>query len=332
MTQRITIAGAGSIGCFVGALLALGGARVTLLARPRVAAEIAANGLHLSSFEGWNEDVPPAALTVATDPAAAFAEAEIVLVTVKSGQTDEMAGLIARHAPAAAAVVSLQNGLDNAGRLRAALPGRPVFAGMVSFNVLGGEQGRFHRGTSGPLVVEAGAPPLAAPHLDIVQHPDMAAVLAGKLVYNLNNALNALSGLTLREQLGQRGWRRLLAACQEEALELFARHGIAPWSLGAVPVRWFPTVLRLPDPLFRLVSRRGVRIDARARSSMWEDLQRGRRTEIGELQGKVVELAARHGRDAPTNRSVLEAIRTAETLGKGSPRLTPEQIAPRRTS
>ncbi|GAA4024341.1 2-dehydropantoate 2-reductase [Sphingomonas swuensis] len=320
------IAGAGSIGCFVGGLLAVGGERVTLLARPRIAAEVAAHGLTLGSFEGWSETVDADALAIETDPARALARASLILVTVKSGQTEEMGRLIAAHAPSVAPVISLQNGLDNAARLRALLPGRPVFAGMVSFNVLHRGEGRFHRGTSGPLVIEAGAPPLEAPHLDIVQHPDITAVLAGKLVYNLNNALNALSGLTLREQLGDRAWRRLLADCQDEALRLFEAMQVEPWSLGGLPVRRFPFVLRLPNLLFRIAARRGVRIDATARSSMMEDLERGRPTEIDELQGKVVALGGDHGIATPANRAVFEAIRKAEKKGPGSPRLTPQKL------
>ena len=43
--RTIGIAGAGSIGCFVGGMLAAGGRCVALLARPRVIAEIESNGL-----------------------------------------------------------------------------------------------------------------------------------------------------------------------------------------------------------------------------------------------------------------------------------------------
>ncbi|WP_338502506.1 2-dehydropantoate 2-reductase [Sphingomonas kaistensis] len=326
MSGRIVIAGAGSIGCFVGGLLALGGEEVVLLARPRMAGEIAAHGLTLTSFEGWSETLGASRLHVETDPAAALAHAALVLVTVKSGATEEMAALIAAHAPAGAAVISLQNGLNNAALLRTALPGRPVFAGMVSFNVLHEGQGRFHRGTSGPLVIEAGAPPLVAPHLDILAHPDMAAVLAGKLVYNLNNGLNALSGLTLRQQLADRRWRLLLAAAQDEALAVLRAEGIQPWSLGKVPVTRFPRILRLPNFLFRLLSRRGVRIDASARSSMWEDLERRRPTEIDELQGAVIARAAALGLPAPVNRRIADAIRAAEAAAAGSPRLDPDAL------
>lgn len=331
MAGKIVIAGAGSIGCFVGGLLALGGAEVVLLARQRVADMLGAHGLHLTSFEGWEERLAPSLLNVETDPAVALRSADLILVTVKSGATAEMAATIAAHAPPTAEVVSLQNGLGNADLLRAALPGRKVHAGMVSFNVLQMEGGHFHRGTSGPLVIEASAPLLVAPHLDILAHHDMRAVLAGKLVYNLNNALNALSGLILREQLADRRWRRLLAAAQEEALAVFKAEGVHPWSLGKVPVTRFPRILRLPNFLFRLASRRGVQIDASARSSMWEDLERRRPTEINELQGAVITRAAALGLTAPVNRRIAEAIRAAEAGGAGSPKLDASALLTRRS-
>lgn len=329
MGRSITIAGAGSIGNFVGGLAALGGHRVTLLARPRTVAEVAANGLTLTSFEGWSERVAADRLHLTDDPAEALRGADLVLVTVKSGQTAEMGALVAAHAPAGAEVVSLQNGLGNAARLRAAAPAHRVFSGMVSFNVLSRGEGRFHRGTSGPVVIErAGghAPALSAPHLDVLHHDEMDRVLAGKLLYNLNNALNALAGLTLAEELADRRWRRLFASAQEEALAVFRAEGLEPWSLGKVPVARMPAMLRLPTFLFRLASKRGVRIDRAARSSMWEDLERRRPTEIDELQGEIVRRAAALGLPTPVNRAILAAVKEAERAGAGSPRLDPAML------
>ncbi len=46
---------------------------------------------------------------------------------------------------------------------------------------------------------------------------------------------------------------------------------------------------------------------------MWEDLRRGRRTEVDSLQGEVLALAARHGLAAPANRRLLELVRAAES-------------------
>ena len=59
---------------------------------------------------------------------------------------------------------------------------------------------------------------------------------------------------------------------------------------------------------------------------MWEDLQRRSRTEVDYLQGVITEIAQRRGLTAPLSRRIVELIRKAETDGKGSPGLTPEQI------
>jgi 2-dehydropantoate 2-reductase len=71
---------------------------------------------------------------------------------------------------------------------------------------------------------------------------------------------------------------------------------------------------------------RTMKIDPEARSSMWEDLQRGRRTEIDYLQGVITGIAERRGVDVPLSRRIVELIRRAEADGKGSPGLSPEQI------
>lgn len=330
-SPRIVVAGAGSIGCFVGGVLSGARRNVTLLCRERIAAELREHGLHLTDLDGMRLDVPADRLNLATGPEV-LAEADIVLVTTKSNATREMAALIARHSPGHAAVVSLQNGTGNAACLRDALPGRTVLAGMVPFNVVALGAGRFHRGTSGALAIEAGHPAIAtalrAPDLPIDEQPDMTAVQWGKLLLNLNNALNALSGLTLHRQLLDRRWRRVLAAQQDEALALLDAAGIRPWSMGPLPARLLPAVLRLPTPLFRLLARSAVRIDRTARSSTWDDLQRGRHTEIDELQGAVVRLAAELGGVAPVNARVLALVRQAERACQGSPGLSPADVLP----
>ena len=98
--SRIVVAGAGSIGCYVGGCLAPAGRNVTLLLRPALADAIGRHGLRISDLDGADRTLPAAALTFTTGPIAALAGAEIVLVTVKSGATADMAKLIARHAPA----------------------------------------------------------------------------------------------------------------------------------------------------------------------------------------------------------------------------------------
>ena len=66
--RTIGMAGAGSIGCFVGGMLAAGGRRVALLARPRVIAEIEANGLRPTSFEGFDRTIARDRFALSEDP------------------------------------------------------------------------------------------------------------------------------------------------------------------------------------------------------------------------------------------------------------------------
>jgi len=325
----IGIAGAGSIGCFVGGMLAASGRRVALLARPRVIEEIRGNGLRLTSFEGIEQQVAPSALTLSEDPSI-FHDASVVLVTVKSADTAEIADIIARHAPADAVIVSLQNGVGNVSLLRERLPGRRVLAGMVPFNVITLGSGRFHRATSGDIVLEQDAAgtagQLSVPGLKMRASTDIVGVQWGKLLFNLNNALNALADLPLRQQLAQRPWRRLFADQMAEGLAAIKAEGIRPVSSTPIPPGWTPALLRLPDPVFGILLGRAMKIDPEARSSMWEDLQRGRRTEIDYLQGVITRIADRHGLQVPLSRRIVALIRSAEAAGQGSPGLTPEQI------
>jgi 2-dehydropantoate 2-reductase len=327
--QTIGIAGAGSIGCFVGGMLAAGGRRVALLARPRVIAEIEACGLRPTSFEGFDRTIPRDQLALSENPYL-FEDAGIVLVTVKSADTAAMADIIARHAPSDAVIVSLQNGVGNTAVLRDRLPGRRVLGGMVPFNVMALGEGRFHRATSGDIVIEqdeAGtAAQLSVPHLTMRPTGNIVGVQWGKLLLNLNNALNALSNLPLREQLAQRPWRALFADQMAEGLAAMKAEGIRPVASTPVPPALTPHLLRLPDAVFRLLLGRTMKIDPEARSSMWEDLQRGRRTEIDYFQGVIARIAERHGLNVPLSARVVALIKRAEAEGKGSPGLTPDQI------
>lgn len=322
----IAIFGAGAIGCWVGGKLAGGGAKVTLIARPRVIEELA-NGLTASELDDGRDAemrgavVPRAAFTATTDAAAA-ASADIVLVTVKSAQTAEAAETLATVIRERALVISLQNGVRNADTLRAALPGRTVLAGMVPWNVTRQGPGHYHRGTSGTLMIEQS--PSATPfvhacraaHLPLDTRSDMLAVLWAKLVMNLNNAVNALSGLPLATELSQRAYRRVLAASQREALRLLAAANQPIAKLTLVPPRLMPRLLELPDPVFSVLAKRTIAIDPHARSSMWDDLEAKRPTEIDYLQGEVVTLAQRLGRPAPVNKKLVDLVRAAEAGGR----------------
>ncbi|MHA6265015.1 2-dehydropantoate 2-reductase [Arenibacterium sp. CAU 1754] len=311
----IVVAGAGSIGVFVGALLATAGRRVTLLGRPRVLSQIAEHGVTVSDFSGLQREIPASAFVLSED-AATLKQADLVLVTVKTGATGEIADLIAAHCNASVPVVSLQNGLEAAETLRQALPGRDVRAGMVPFNVVPRGRGGYHRASSGDIIIASGPAPLAellsVPDLTVTQSDDITGIQWGKLVINLNNALNALSGLPLQNQLMDRDWRRLMADQMAEALRVLRAAGIRVIPSTPVAARLIPHILRLPTPLFRRIAAQMLTIDPSARTSMAYDLKQGRPTEIAALQGTIVDLARAHGLTAPFNERVMALIRAAE--------------------
>ncbi|MBN8980833.1 MAG: 2-dehydropantoate 2-reductase [Rhizobiales bacterium] len=327
--KSVCIAGAGSIGCFVGGMLRAGGHSVSMLARPRMIEDVRTNGLKVTSFEGIEHRLTSAEIKLSDDPAI-FAGADIILVTVKSGDTAEIADRIAQHASPGAVVVSLQNGVGNVPVLRDKLAGWSVLAGMVPFNVLTLEPGHFHRATSGDILIDKDAADTASqlsqPELKFRAVENMTGIQWGKLLINLNNALNALSGLPLRDQFSRRSWRALFADQMSEALTALKAEGIAPVSSTPLPPGATPYILKLPDFAFQIIARSMVQIDPKARSSMWEDLQRNRRTEIDHLQGLIVELGKRHGLRTPLSEKIIALIRKAEQAGKGSPGLTVDQI------
>jgi 2-dehydropantoate 2-reductase len=324
-SAKIAVLGAGMIGTYVGGKLAAAGADVTLIGRARVIGDLRANGLRLTDLTGGDTAVGADRLKLSEDPAA-LAGAALVLLAVKSPGTAEAAAQIARFAPPDAVVVSLQNGVSNAEQLRTLLPARPVVAAMVPYNVAQPGPGHYHKGTMGELHAENSpalqpfAPLFAAAGIPLTLSDDMAGILWGKLVVNLNNAINALSGLPLMQQLVQRDYRRALALCQHEALRLLRRAGIRPAKVLAVPTWALPHVMSLPNGLYRrIMARSGTRIDRHARSSMAEDLALGRRTEVDYLNGELVALATRLGRTAPVNARVVELVRAAEA---GAPPLS----------
>lgn len=319
--MRICVYGAGSIGCYVGGRLAAGGAEVVFVGRERMAAEATTHGLRLTDWQGADLRVPADRVRFETGPAAAEG-AGLVLVCVKSAATARAAAELAEVTGPDTVLVSFQNGMRNTEVLRAGLPGRTVVPGMVEFNVVARGEGAFHAGTEGGLAVERTAG-LAAyltgfedAGLPLQQYDDMRPVQWAKLLLNLNNPVNALSGLPLRAELSQRGYRRCLALAQTETLGLLAAAGIQPARLTPLPPRWMPRLLGVPDPVFARVARRMLAIDPHARTSMLDDLDAGRRTEIDHLNGEVVRLAETLGRTAPINARLVALIRAAEAGGR----------------
>ena len=313
--MHFIVLGAGAIGCYVGGRLAAHGQSVCLVGRPYALEPIALRGLHVTDLDGFDRTVPVSALPLAHALADAAPGADsVILLCVKSGATESAARELAATCAPGTAVISLQNGVDNVARIAALAPGLQVLAGMVPYNVVL-RGAHVHRATAGHLqlqrdaVTDRIAPVFDAAGLATVLPADIRAVQWGKLLLNLNNPVNALSDLPLRQQLLDRDCRRVVAALQTEALRVMARAGITPAQVASVPPALMPHVLRLPNWLFSRLAKHMLQIDATARSSMWDDLEAGRVTEIDALSGAVVRLAAEQGMAAPLNARMCELLR-----------------------
>jgi 2-dehydropantoate 2-reductase len=319
----LLVMGAGSVGCFVGGFLQAAGATVHYVGRRRVFDALRVHGLTLTDLEGQRKVLPPKTLSLSeTVPAL---QPALVLLTVKSCATRDAAAELGRVLPAGTPVLSLQNGIGNAAAAQDAAPALDVIAGMVPFNVAEVAPGQFHRGTSGTNGALAAAehdalrawqPLFERAGLPLTLHTDMRGVQWGKLLLNLNNPVNALSELPLREELLSRGYRKALAALQDEALQVLHAARIEPARLTPLPPSWLPAVLRLPTPLFRLLAARMLRIDAKARSSMADDLAHGRATEIDALCGEVVRMARGLNMDAPVNARMAKLVQEQGLLAQ----------------
>ena len=322
--MHFIVVGAGAIGCYVGGRLAAAGQQVSLVGRPGILGEIAMHGLTVSDMDGFSAHVPANRLRFAVSVADVDRSGTpVILLCVKGGATAQAAAQIGAVFGAGTVVISLQNGVDNVQRIRDAAPRLDAVAGMVPYNVVLSSPAKVHRATAGYLRIgpsELSAEVAAccdAAGLPMVVVSNMQAVQWGKLLLNLNNPVNALSDLPLRDELMDRNYRMVLAALQTEALRALDAAGIAPAKVASAPPRWLPTILRLPDFWFKVVAARMLRIDPTARSSMWDDVQKGRTTEIDDLCGAVVRLAKQHGTVAPVNArllTLLQAHRAGQRL------------------
>jgi 2-dehydropantoate 2-reductase len=320
--MKYVVMGAGAVGCYLGGRLAAAGHSVTLIGRPRVLDLLRTRGLTVTDLDGFKAHVPAQQLQVAEQLLPEHVQSPCtVLLCVKGGATSDAARELAAVCPPDTPVVSMQNGVENVARIRAAAPGLQAIAGMVPFNVVMLKDSHVHRGTTGALRM-AQAPATQAllddwnrAGLLLNLEPDMQSVQWGKLLLNLNNPINALSDVPLLTQLMDRDYRRVLAAMQREAIAALKAAGIRPAKVATAPPLLLPFILSLPNALFTRIASRMLRMDAAARSSMWEDFQLGRTTEIDDLCGAVVRLAQAQGTAAPANAAMCRLI-TGHTPGQ----------------
>lgn len=294
--MQITVLGAGAVGCYFGGLLAHAGHDVTFIGRPSYVDAIKAQGLLLDTRE-FKAHVPAKA---AIDTSG-VARPELVLVSVKSADTEVAArSLLGRLGPETA-ILSLQNGVDNAQRF-GTIVGREVVSAVVYVGTEMAGPGHVKHHGRGELLIgmssksEALAQVLIKAQIPTTIAGNIAEELWIKLITNCAyNALSAVGSIPYGPMFEVNGTKAVIANTVLECVAVAKACGIAmPEDILA---KTFALAGSMPNQM----------------SSTAQDLIRSKPSEIDYLNGYIVHKGAELGIPTPTNLALQVMVKLAET-------------------
>ena len=297
MTMNIAVIGAGAVGCYYGGMLARAGHRVVLIARPQHAVAITQHGLRLQTTS-FDEQV---LLTASTDPSA-LQGADVVLFCVKSPDTEATGVLICPHLAPGALVMCLQNGVDNADRLRAMLPQHAVVAAVVYVATEMAGPGHVRHHGRGELVIEpsASSDAVAVAFIAAGVPTEVSANVRGalwaKLILNCAyNAVSAITQLPYGQTVQGLGVQDVMRDVVAECLAVAQAEGVQ------IPGDVQAAIQKIADTMPSQFS------------STAQDLARGKHTEIDYLNGFIVQRGHALGVPTPANRVLWTLVKLLES-------------------
>jgi len=299
--MKVAVMGAGAVGCYFGGMLARAGHEVVLIARPQHVEAIARDGLRMetTSFE---EQVR---LAASSEPSAVHG-AELVLFCVKSLDTESAGALMRPHLAPDALVLCLQNGVDNAERLRSVLTGTAVAAAVVYVATEMASPGHVKHHGRGELVIEpaisrsisseAVAQALIAAGVPTEISGNVRGALWAKLILNCAyNAVSAIAQLPYGRAVAGEGIRDVMRDVVAECLAVAQAEGVQV--AGDVHAAVAKLAASMPSQY----------------ASTAQDLARGKRTEIDYLNGLIVRRGEALGVATPANRVLWALVRLMES-------------------
>ena len=293
---KVAVMGAGAVGCYYGGMLARAGHDVTLIARPQHVQAITRDGLHMQT-RSFDEQVR---LSASSDPGAVRG-ARLVLFCVKSTDTEAAGALIRPHLAPDALVLCLQNGVDNADRLRTVLPQHTVAAAVVYVATEMAGPGHVKHHGRGELVIEpspasaAVAQALIAAGVPTEISDNVRGALWAKLILNCAyNAVSAITQLPYGQTVAGEGVQDLMRDVVAECLAVAQAEGVQV--AGDVHAAVDKLAASMPSQL----------------SSTAQDLARGKPTEIDYLNGLIVRRGAALGVATPANRVLWALVKLME--------------------
>jgi 2-dehydropantoate 2-reductase len=322
MKMRVVVVGAGAIGGFIGARLALAGNEVTLLGRPWLVDAVRARGLRL--IEPRKECLVHRGLNVVSSiaEAAVLGPFDLALLTVKTYDVDtatrQMQESDLGHPP----VLCLQNGIGSEERLSQAFGADRVIAGSLTQPVSVPEPGvvRLVKERGGfalaPVAQGVNIGPAAAVlrggGLRVRLYRDYRAVKWSKLPLNmLGSTIPAILDMPPGEVYAHVGLLRLEIAAMRELMAVMRALGVRLVDLPGYPVRPLMWALRrLPVPLLAPLLHRLVEGGREGRvPSLQRGLAQGRTvSEVADLNGAVVRYGEHVGLPTPANRLLTETL------------------------
>jgi 2-dehydropantoate 2-reductase len=293
--MQVAVIGAGAVGCFYGGLLLKAGHDVTFVGRPPHVDAINAHGL-LLDMQGFRGYLPAKAAVDATT----LASPDLVLFCVKSADTEAAGRSLAGQLRPDTSILSLQNGVDNAQRLRA-VTGHSVIAAVVYVGSEMAASGHVRHHGGGDLVIgaspasEALAQTLQAAGIRTTISGDIEATQWTKLITNCAfNALSAVAGIAYGPMMQVEGAGDVIASAVQEAADVARACGVA------IPPDLAAQILKIPAAM------------PNQTSSTAQDLARGKPSEIDFLNGYVVRKGAELGIPTPTNQALQVMVKLAE--------------------
>jgi 2-dehydropantoate 2-reductase len=293
--MQVAVIGAGAVGCYYGGLLLRAGHDVTFIGRPAHVDAINANGLllDLKTFKGL---LPAKAATDTT----ALTSPDLVLVCVKSADTEQAGHALAGRLRPDTSVLSLQNGVDNAQRLCAVI-GQAVIPAVVYVGSEMAGPGHIRHHGGGDLAIgpsaasEVLAQTLEAAGVHTTISDDIEVTLWSKLVINCAfNALSAVADISYGPMLEVEGARDVVARAVQEAIAVARATGVS------LPEDLLGNILNIPTMM------------PQQKSSTAQDLARSKPSEIDFLNGHVVRKGAELGVPTPTNHALQVMVKLAE--------------------
>lgn len=308
----VAVVGAGAVGCYFGGMLARAGIHVTLIGRAQHMEAIARDGLLLDGLQ-LRERIPLAASTRIES----VRGAGVVLFCVKSVDTATTAREMVSYLSPDAAVLSLQNGVDNVDRILAATGIRAIPAAVYVAAAMTAPGHVTHTGR-GDLVIghRSGWPrqPELEPCAALFAHASVPCRISASIDTELwtkmvmNCAYNAISAVT-----GARYGRMIESQAVRDLMQRAVAETVAVARAEGVPLSE-PAVM---DAVWKL----GEAMTG-ALSSTAQDLARGKRTEIDSLNGYVARRGAALGIPTPVNvtlSTLVKFLEQADAIPSGVP-------------